>query len=365
MPCRQPLTEKRSDAEHKEEILRLLRASISKRMMSDVPFRCFLSGGVDSSANVALMSELNVADGGDVHGWLSRPGVFERAGVRRGRIAREFCTNHHEVIISEKEMQDFLPELVFHQDEPIADPVCVPLYYVSKLARDSGTIVVQVGEGADEIFSGYDNYRQYLRIYENFWRHAERVPASLRRVVSGIAGPLLEATGRKRSAVELIRRLGADEPLFWGATIVYDETFKSRVLSQQMRERFNGLSSLAAVTPYLERIEHERPNADFLSRLTYLELKLRLPELLLMRVDKITMATSVEARVPFLDHHLVEYAMGLPRSLKVEGTSGKHILKRALEEVLPRDLLYNPSAALVHPCGSGSAMVWASGLIHT
>jgi asparagine synthase (glutamine-hydrolysing) len=84
-----------------------------------------------------------------------------------------------------------------------------------------------------------------------------------------------------------------------------------------------------------------RPDSDFLTRLTYLELKLRLPELLLMRVDKMTMATSVEARVPFLDHNLVEYAMGLPRSLKVEGSSGKHILKRALEEVLPHDLLYS------------------------
>ena len=108
-----------------------------------------------------------------------------------------------------------------------------------------------------------------------------------------------------------------------------------------MRRSFNGLSSLDAVSPYLERIEQERPSADFLSRLTYLELKLRLPELLLMRGDKITMATSVEARVPFLDHHLVEYALGLPRSLKVEGTSGKHILKQALEDILPHDLLYN------------------------
>jgi asparagine synthase (glutamine-hydrolysing) len=94
------------------------------------------------------------------------------------------------------------------------------------------------------------------------------------------------------------------------------------------------------VEPYLKRIEQERPESDFLARMTYLELKLRLPELLLMRVDKITMATSVEARVPFLDHHLVEYALGLPRSLKVEGTTGKHILKRALEDILPHDLLY-------------------------
>ena len=334
------VTEVRSDEEHKQEILRLLRSSITKRMMSDVPFGVFLSGGVDSSANVALMSEQ-----------MSRPVETFTVGFRdeeylnelgsARRIADEFCTNHHEVITSEKEMQNFLPDLIFHQDEPIGDPVCVPLYYVSKLARETGTIVVQVGEGADEIFSGYENYVRHLRIYENFWRHAERVPQGIRRAIAGITGPALEATGRKRAAVELLRRLGADEPLFWGGVVVYDEALKPHVLSARLRERFSGFSSLEVVRSYLDHIEQERPESDFLARMTYLELKLRLPELLLMRVDKITMATSVEARVPFLDHHLVEYAMGLPRSLKVEGTSGKHILKRALEEILPRDLLYN------------------------
>lgn len=341
-------TVERTDEEHKTEILRLLRSSITKRMMSDVPFGVFLSGGVDSSANVALMSEqmLRPVETFTV-GFSDAEYLNELESARR--IAKQFETNHHEVIISQKEMQAFLPELVFHQDEPIADPVCVPLYYVSKLARESGTIVVQVGEGADEIFSGYENYVRHLRIYENFWRHAERLPQSLRRAFAGVTGPLLEATGRKRTGVELLRRLGAGEPLFWGGVVVYDEATKPLVLSRQMRERFNGLSSLQAVAPYLDHIEHERPNSDFLSRLTYLELKLRLPELLLMRVDKITMATSVEARVPFLDHHLVEYALGLPRSLKVEGTSGKHILKRALEDVLPRDLLYNPKRGFGAP----------------
>ena len=329
-----------SDEEHKTEILRLLRDSIRKRMMSDVPFGVFLSGGVDSSANVALMSEQ-----------MSRPVETFTVGFRdeeylneleaARRIARDFKTNHHEVIISEAEMTKFLPDLVFHQDEPIADPVCVPLYYVSKLARDSGTIVVQVGEGADEIFSGYENYVRHLRIYEKFWQHAERLPQALRRAASAVTRPALEATGRKRVEIELIRRLGASEPLFWGATVVYDETFKPRVLSKRMREQMLGRSSLEVVNSYLNHVEEERPHSDFLSRMTYLELKLRLPELLLMRVDKITMATSVEARVPFLDHHLVEYAMALPRSLKVEGRSGKHILKRALEEILPKDLLYS------------------------
>jgi asparagine synthase (glutamine-hydrolysing) len=94
------------------------------------------------------------------------------------------------------------------------------------------------------------------------------------------------------------------------------------------------------VSEELARVERERPASDFLARMTYLELKLRLPELLLMRVDKLTMAASIEARVPFLDHKLVEYAMGVPRELKVEGASGKHVLKRALETILPRDLLY-------------------------
>jgi asparagine synthase (glutamine-hydrolysing) len=330
----------RTDEEHKNEILRLLRDSISKRMMSDVPFGVFLSGGVDSSANVALMSEQmsRPVDTFTV-GFSDAEYLNELDSARR--IAKQFGTNHHEVIISEKEMQDFLPALIFHQDEPIADPVCVPLYYVSKLARDSGTIVIQVGEGADEIFSGYENYVRHLRIYENFWRHAENLPLALRRTVANISRPALEATGKQRAAAELIRRLGANEPLFWGGVVVYDETLKPRVLSSQLRKRMNGYSSIEVVNSYLKHIETVRPDSEFLARMTYLELKLRLPELLLMRVDKITMATSVEARVPFLDHHLVEYAMGLPRSLKVEGASGKHILKRALEEILPRDLLYN------------------------
>src|ERR687895_786659 len=193
-----------SDPELAEELLGLLRSAVEKRMMSDVPFGVFLSGGIDSSTNVALMSEQ-----------MSRPVETFTVGFSDAeylneleearRIAKQFGTNHHEVIISEKEMHEFLPRMVFHQDEPIADPVCVPLYYVSKLARDSGTIVVQVGEGSDEIFSGYENYVRHLRIYENFWRYAERTPPFLRRAASSMILPALQATGRKRAAVELMR----------------------------------------------------------------------------------------------------------------------------------------------------------------
>ncbi len=337
-----------SDEEQKAEILRLLRASIKKRMMADVPFGVFLSGGVDSSANVALMSELTAQP---VRTFTVgfRDNVYLNELDTARDIARRFKTDHHEVLIGEPEMESFLPDLVFHQDEPIADPVCVPLYYVSKLARETGTIVVQVGEGADEIFSGYDKYVKYLRIQERFWRHAERVPLAARRAAAAIAQPLLERTTRNRQAIELARRLGADESLFWGGAVVFDETLKPRVLSTEMRARCLGFSSYDIVRGFQEHIAEVRPDSDFLARLTYLELKVRLSELLLMRVDKITMATSVEARVPFLDHKLVEYAMSLSRASKVEGTSGKHILKRALEDVLPHDVLYRPKRGFGAP----------------
>lgn len=328
-----------SDEAQRAQILRLLRESVEKRMMSDVPFGVFLSGGVDSSANVALMAEQ-----------MSRPVDTFTVGFRdheelnelesATEIARRFGTNHHEVLIAEPEMMRFLPELVFHQDEPLADPVCVPLYYVSKLARESGTIVIQVGEGSDEIFSGYDKYVRYLNLYENFWQYAERMPQLARRAVSGAARSLVEKTVKSSEATELVRRLGANEALFWGAAIVFDENLKTSLLSERFGRSLNGLSSYKVVLEHLNRIANQRPNSDFLAQMTYLELKLRLPELLLMRVDKMTMATSVEARVPFLDHHLVEFALSLPRSLKVEGKSGKHILKRSLEDILPRDVLY-------------------------
>ncbi|HJZ79094.1 MAG TPA: asparagine synthase (glutamine-hydrolyzing), partial [Pyrinomonadaceae bacterium] len=336
------------ETEHEQNILKLLRDSIKKRMMADVPFGVFLSGGVDSSANVALMSELmNRPVRTFTVGFDDCEELNELDSARA--ISKRFGTDHHEVMIGRAEMQKFLPELVFHQDEPIADPVCIPLYYVSRLARQTGTIVVQVGEGSDEIFAGYDWFRTYLQIEDRFWRHAERTPVGARRAAAAVAQPLVQKVLKKRLASELVRRLGANESLFWGGAIVFDETMKARVLSPEMRARYNGLSTYDIVRQYQEAIAAARPEADAAARMTYLELKLRLPELLLMRVDKITMATSVEARVPFLDHQLIEYAMDLPRGLKVKGQTGKHILKRALESILPADVLYKPKRGFGAP----------------
>jgi asparagine synthase (glutamine-hydrolysing) len=337
-----------SEVEQQDEVLSLLRASIKKRMMSDVPFGVFLSGGVDSSANVALMSELMSEPVRTFTvGFADAVELNELDSARA--IATRFGTDHHEVIIGAQEMETFLPELVFHQDEPIADPVCIPLYYVSRLARQTGTIVVQVGEGADEIFAGYDWFGKYLRINERIWRHTEGVPMVARQAVASIAIPLLEKTLGKRTPVELARRFGAGEELFWGGVVVYDENFKQRLLSTDQRKKYKGISSYEVVSRYLKAVDEIWPQADFAGRMTYLELKLRLPELLLMRVDKITMATSVEARVPFLDHHLVEYALGITQDRKVVDGTGKSVLKRALEKVLPHEVLYRPKRGFGAP----------------
>ncbi|KAF0234210.1 MAG: asparagine synthase (glutamine-hydrolysing), partial [bacterium] len=240
---------------------------------------------------------------------------------------------------------DFLPDVIFHQDEPIADPVCVPLYYVSKLARDSGTTVVQVGEGSDEIFSGYSTYIDYLNIYEMGWRRLEQLPKLLRRGMGLMLSPFASTIASylprgQKLFPELVRRLGAGEDLFWGSVIIHDEVTKNSLLSKSFRSRTRELSSYTMAKSYLDTIAKEKPSSDFLERMIYLELKMRLSELLLMRVDKITMATSVEARVPFLDHKLVEFAMNIPRSLKYKNGQSKYILKKALENLIPNNIIY-------------------------
>jgi asparagine synthase (glutamine-hydrolysing) len=335
------------------QLLRLLNESIEKRMMSDVPFGVFLSGGIDSTANVALMARLmNRPVSTYTVGFRDNPEYNEITEARD--VAREYGTEHHEVLITQQQLIDFLPDLIFHQDEPIADPVCVPLYYVAKLARESGTTVIQVGEGSDELFCGYQDYTRYLRLYDGAWRHLSHLPRFMRRAASGLGQTLLRAMADgmpsrwHKMAPDLLRRLAAGEPLFWSGAFVFDEVYKRRLFTPAAMEQlaklqsFNGSgpSSYTIVRADLERLLAARPGADQLEQMIYLELKLRLPELLLMRVDKMTMATSVEARVPFLDHKLVEFAMSLPRHLKLRNGETKYILKQALKGVIPDRVIH-------------------------
>ncbi len=318
-----------------ERVLTLLRASIKKRMMADVPFGVFLSGGVDSSTNVALMSEL-MDD--PVRTFSVAFQEFEQYNELQyaRQIAQRFGTDHHEVVIDSEDLESFIPELIYHQDEPIADWVCVPLYFVSKLARDTGTIVVQIGEGSDELFHGYRWFVWHSQFERRYGRVLRRLPRPISKGISLSGTAMTRRLGRGEARAQALASAAQGRLAFWGGAIVYQGDIKERVLR-------NGHVDADAYD-WVERTWHEaeqvRPRPDLLQKMTYLELKRRLPELLLMRVDKMTMATSVEARVPFLDHELVEFALALPERMKIDGDLGKVILKRGVESILPHDIIY-------------------------
>ncbi len=325
-----------SQANYVEDIRGILKDSVERQMVCDVPFGVFLSGGIDSSTNVALMTQ---ARGKPVDSFsvnvknLPKYDEFEWAR----KVSNIFQSQHHEITVGPQDLLEFLPTLAHHGDDPNGDPVCFPLYFVSKLIRDSGVIVAQVGEGSDELFAGYDQYRLVLNFWKTWWRKLEHMPASLKKLLFSLS----KITGHPAYDLhrEQLRRLADAEEFFWGAAIAFSEFTKWDILSQNFRREMEGTSSFDVVKPYYEKIDREAPETDFLNRMLYLELKIRLPELLLMRVDKITMANSIESRVPFLDHRLVELAMSIPMDLKLKNGVSKHILKEAVRGIIPDEII--------------------------
>jgi asparagine synthase (glutamine-hydrolysing) len=339
-----------SEAEAVTELTRLLKQSIARRMVADVPFGVLLSGGVDSSMNVALMSEL-----------MERPVTTFTIGYEgkedynefqyARRIAARYRTDHHETLINREEMQRFLPELVRLQDEPIADNVCIPLYFLAKLVKDSGTTVVQVGEGADENFLGYWWCEHYRRLDEAVYQPARQRLPWWRRVSAALGQPRAALSGE---ALEVEQRARRGEELFWGGATcwwgdrrrkltpnpaLFDEEIDCPVPGL-VPDGHRTLDSHAVVRDYLGALDGRLDEPSLLQKIPYIEMKLRLAEHLLMRVDKLTMAHSIEARVPFLDHDVVEFATRLPPSYKLSDTVGKKVLKKAAEPYLDHDMIY-------------------------
>jgi asparagine synthase (glutamine-hydrolysing) len=244
---------------------------------------------------------------------------------------------HRELLLQESDLLDSLPRIIRYQDEPL-DPVCVPVYYVSKLARDSGVIVCQVGEGSDELFWGYEYWKDSLRVQR--WSSALSIPKALRNV--GLAGlGLLERTRAswRQLSREILRRALSQRPVFWGGVEVFSDSQKRQLLSPRLRKRFAGFSSWEALRPIHERFQEKAWEPSPLNWMTYLDLNLRLPELLLMHVDKMSMAVSLEARVPFLDYKFVELAMSIPADVKTKNGILKYILKQAVRGVIPDELI--------------------------
>ena len=326
-----------SEEEIAERILDELRASVRLRKMSDVPVGVFLSGGIDSSTNAALFSEgegsaVRTFSIGYEGEYRSYKNEFDYARLMASRIR----SDHHERKLTIDDLIDFLPLMVRLQDEPIADPVCVPVYYVSKLARDNGVTVCQVGEGADELFWGYPAWKTMLRLQR--WNDLP-VPTFAKEVA------LAALRGSGKSATrewELLRR-GADGlPIFWSGAEGFTHEEKRRLLSPRLRQDLEGMTSWDAVRPIRARFEAGAWQQSHLNWMSYADLNLRLPELLLMRIDKMSMGVSLEGRVPFLDHKFVELAMSIPEQTKTNNGTLKYILKKAVRGVIPDELIDRP-----------------------
>jgi asparagine synthase (glutamine-hydrolysing) len=328
-----------SEDEMVAEVRERLRTSVDRRMMSDVPFGVFLSGGLDSSTNVALMAELTDRP---VRTYSTAPRGHARYDeLEYARIvARHFGTEHHEVLVDEASMREFVPELVYHQDEPLSDWTAVPQHFVTRLARETGTIVVQLGEGADELFHGYDGYVDHRRVVAPFQRW---VPPAIRRSVGAMAVHATARAGRAVRHGEALYDAGHSRVPYWGGALCFRGPLKERVL------RRDHTDALRTVERIWDEGSARRHDADLFQRMTYLELRQRLPELLLARMDRISMASSVEGREPFLDHELVELAMALPPQMKYRDGQGKYVVREAMSDALPPAILSRPKQGFGSP----------------
>jgi asparagine synthase (glutamine-hydrolysing) len=322
-------------AEGVARVRELVERAVAKRLMSDVPIGAFLSGGVDSSTNVALMSRLTSEPlrtfSVGFEGFGETENFHDLPYARR--VARAFGCEHDETTITTADCQRTLPQLVFQQDEPLGDPACLPMHFVAQAARRRGVTVVLVGEGSDEVFGGYPDMTRLMGSHEGKWRPLSRLPQGALRALYQSA----RATGMDDGRADVLRRLAAREPFYWGLDVVFSDLEKRRLYRRGEARQASHAASL--VSGYYRELAQSRPDADFLQQMSYVELSNRLPELLLMRVDKFSMAHSLEARAPFLDHELVSYALSLPQHAKISGGETKRVLKEALADVLPAEVI--------------------------
>src|SRR5438094_778772 len=309
-----------------------LEGCVSSHLMSDVPLGVFLSGGLDSSAVAALTSKIRgeqietFSVGYDEEAYSELPYARE--------VARHIGSRHHEVRLSRQEFFDSLPKLIWHEDEPIVWPSSISLYFVARLARERVTVVL-TGEGSDETLAGYTRYAWTLQNSSMDRVYRSILPSSLRELLrQGIAAGPLGASLRRKLEHTFLVRDGASWPSF------YFDNFYSAFSSAEAAELLTASGHASAGDAYRGSMQHwEHSTGDLLHRLLYTDIKTYLVELL-MKQDQISMAASIESRVPFLDHVLVEFSATIPAEFSVQGLTGKHILKAAVEDLLPKSIVY-------------------------
>ena len=337
----------RSESRWGEAVLEHLERSVVAQMVSDVPFGAFLSGGVDSSAVVGFMARQSThpiqtyAIGFDTSGGSGAGSYYNELPFAE-IIAKRFHTNHKEIVVRPNVVQ-LLPKLLWHMDEPIADSAFITTYLVSKFARQDVTVILS-GVGGDELFGGY---RRYLG--EFYGQYYQMVP---KRIRSKLVAPIAERLPADRHSPLLnLSRLArsfllASELPFEERYRAYVGVFDDATMQQLVRE--------PAAEPYdaLAMAFGESDRSDPVRTLFEVDMLTQLPDDLLMLTDKMTMATSLECRVPFLDYELVELAARMPSKHKIRGKELKHILKACLHELLPRELLYRQKRGFGAPMGA-------------
>jgi asparagine synthase (glutamine-hydrolysing) len=329
-----------------EQFASLLEESVRLRLIAEVPLGVFLSGGLDSSAILATMSkELSRSRKGGEPIKTFCVGYESPSGAEADNneftyareVAQAFGADHHEFTLGADDFRDFIPQLVWHLDEPLADPSCIPLYYISRMARQHITVVLS-GEGADEVLGGYGIYAKMLALEK------------LRRLPG--AGPL---------AGLLTRRIGESryQDILRMAALPLEQRYRgvSRGFRPALQARLTGQTGWTETldqiyAPLFDAVSH----ASGLDRMLYVDSKVWLPDDLLLKADKITMATGLELRVPFLDHKLVEFAAQLPQRMKLQGSTGKVLLRRIMKNVLPASILRRPKKGFPVP-----TMSWLRG----
>ncbi|HKQ75651.1 MAG TPA: asparagine synthase (glutamine-hydrolyzing) [Blastocatellia bacterium] len=334
-----------SEAQYVERFSELFRECVESHLMADVPLGMFLSGGIDSSAIAAVMSRLVKEPIKTFSVAFDDRDANELEYARA--VSQAFKTDHHEIVVSPEQFFDRLPALVYQEDEPIAHPSSVPLYFVSDLAVKHVKVVL-TGEGSDELLAGYNKYR--VAIYNLLLgRGYERVtPALLRNLVKKQIGKLNGASRARRVLERTFLFMPAEiRDLYFDNFAVYSPSRQRRLFTDEAYAQMRDHDPYRAALDYIEQSDAE----TLLDKLLAADLKTYLHELL-MKQDQMSMAASLESRVPFLDHKLVEFATRLPEKMKLRGWTTKYALRRAMRGVLPQQILTRKKMGFPVPIGS-------------
>lgn len=331
----------RTEGDYAAGLLEKLRESVSIHLMSEVPLGAFLSGGIDSSAVVGMMTQL-----------LDRPVSTASVGFREAEfdetpyariVGQKFHTDAYERIV-EADAAKILDTLVWHFDEPFADSSMVPTYYVSEVARERVTVCLS-GDGGDENFAGYRRHR--FDVLENQIR--SMLPETLRSPLFGTLGrmyPKADWLPRIFRAKTLLTNLSrSPERAYFHTMSWFTPEMKSLLYRDSLKQTIKGYDSFSVMETYFDRTQ----GWDSLSRIQYVDIKTSLVDDILTKVDRASMAHSLEVRVPLLDHEFIEYAATIPSCYKLQSGEGKYIFKKALADLLPTEVLTRPKMGFSIP----------------